>query len=125
MQLAEEALTSKPKGWEYLSTFGGVLYRAGRYQEAVQRLEEAVKAYGQDGDPWTQFFLAMAHHRLGHAKEVKQWLDRALPAVEKTLTNGLEGVPGQNSSLPLDSMQRLELQFLRREAEALVKGAKP
>src|SRR5208282_504300 len=28
LQLAEEAVTSKPKGWEYLSTFGGVLYRA-------------------------------------------------------------------------------------------------
>ena len=125
VQLAEEAVRSKPKGWEYLSTFGGALLRAGRHQDAIQRLDEAVKSFGQDGDPWTQFLLAMAHHRLGHAEEAKKWLDRALPAVENALKNGLEGVPGRNTPLPLDPMPRLELQFLRREAEALVKGAKP
>jgi tetratricopeptide (TPR) repeat protein len=125
VQLAERAVMSKANDWNYLSTLGGVLLRAGRHQDAIQRLDEAVKSFGQDGDPWTQLLLAMAHHRLDHAEEAKKWLDRALPAVENALKNGLEGVPGRNTPLPLDAMHRLELQFLRREAEALVKGAKP
>lgn len=81
--------------------------------------------YGQDGDPWTQLLLAMAHHRLGHTEEAKQRLDRTLKAVEKALAQGLEGVPGQDSPLRLDAFQRLELQLLSREAEALMKEAKP
>ena len=38
---AERAAKSDTKSFQYQTTFGAVLYRAGRFDEAVQRLAEA------------------------------------------------------------------------------------
>jgi WD40 repeat protein/tetratricopeptide (TPR) repeat protein len=59
-----------------LALNGALLYRAGRYAEAVERLSEAIAAdkQGGNGDDW--LLLAMAHHRLGHESEAQQWLAR-------------------------------------------------
>ena len=34
---------------------------------------------------YTWFFLAMTHHRLGHADEAKQWLDKARAETDNAL----------------------------------------
>jgi tetratricopeptide (TPR) repeat protein len=54
---------------------GAVLYRAGRYEEAVQSFEKAAKVYPLRASDWS--FLAMAHHPRGHSDEARRCLARA------------------------------------------------
>jgi hypothetical protein len=64
---------------------------------------------------YTWFFLAMAHHRLGHREEAKKWLDKAVAWTEKTIREADRGT----TSLPRN--RRLTLKLLREEAEAMMK----
>ena len=60
------------------------------------------------------FFLAMAHHRLGHTEEAKQWLDKAVAWTDKTTTEADQG----KADLPWN--RRLTLKLLRDEATTLL-----
>jgi WD40 repeat protein len=110
--LAERAVASKLKPHTYLNTLGAALYRAGRFAEAVRRLEEAIQAQGKGGMVEDWLFLALAHQRLGHTSDARQWLDKAIRA-------------RGDAAGPVAWAVRLERQFLRAEAEALCQGAKP
>src|SRR5262249_31350942 len=70
VKLAESALRGEPKNGLDSSTLGAALYRAGRFPEAIRRLQEANVAWEDKKAPMsspadTWFFLAMAHHQLG------------------------------------------------------------
>jgi tetratricopeptide (TPR) repeat protein len=104
--LAERAL-AREKKWAYLETVGAALYRAGRFREAVERLDEAVRGHGKGGSAATQVFLAMAHHRLGHRDEAGQWLARAVKQV--------------GGEKDLSWQDRVAWESLRREAEGLLR----
>jgi WD40 repeat protein/tetratricopeptide (TPR) repeat protein len=104
VRLAEAALRALTKGdalWaeRYL---GSALYRAGRYDEAVRRLEPNAKA----GGPWDWAFLAMSHHHLGQDTEARRWLDRLRTRARSTGPHAL--------------LDDLEFDLLRREAETVV-----
>jgi hypothetical protein len=89
-----------------LNTLGATLYRAGRFAEAVRRLEEGIqerKGVSLEGD-WV--FLAMAHHRLGHHNEARRWLDRFRDRSPNLDPSAFWG--------------ELEIRLLRAEAEAVV-----
>jgi WD40 repeat protein/serine/threonine protein kinase len=75
--LAERALAGARPDARHgaLTTLGAVLYRAGRYPEALARLQEASRQPGEDVR--ARLFLALAHHRAGHASEARTWLARA------------------------------------------------
>ena len=91
-----------------LNTVGALLYRAGRYPEALDRLTAAVAVNNGQGVSRDWIFLAMVHHRLGHAAEAKASLGRVnLPA------------PVPEARLSWDA---LELELLQHEAEALLAG---
>jgi WD40 repeat protein/tRNA A-37 threonylcarbamoyl transferase component Bud32 len=90
-----------------LNTLGALLYRAGRFEEAVQQLELAIARRDKVGVVQDHVFLAMAHQRLSHADLAREWLEKTVRTVEKA--------PGGSWD------QRLELQLLRREAEALLR----
>ena len=49
----------------------------GRYPESLERLQQAQKAHGKNEDAWDWLYLALVHHRLGHAGEARQWLEKA------------------------------------------------
>src|SRR5262249_11706863 len=57
---------------------GMVLYRQGRYREAISSLEPAVRAHTDPVDRarW-QVFLAMSQHRLGNLRAAQESYDRA------------------------------------------------
>jgi tetratricopeptide (TPR) repeat protein len=117
VKLAESALRSAPTNHSYGTTTGAALYRAGRFAEAVVRLNEAGAARPTLSSlAYTWFFLAMTHERLGHAGEAGQWLAKAIKCMEQETR---DNNPAWN--------RRLTLQLLRREAEALIKpaGAQP
>jgi tetratricopeptide (TPR) repeat protein len=88
-------------------TLGAALYRAGRCDEAIRRLEESNQAWQEGGGPQSWAFLALAHHRLGHRAEARRWLD--------LLRNHQPG--GADSTRFWDE---LEIRLLRAEAEAMI-----
>jgi tetratricopeptide (TPR) repeat protein len=100
----EAGLDFKASGFQ--ATLGAVLYRAGRYDEAIRRLEEQRQAQGNVGLPATWAFLAMAHHRLGDREEALRWLDQLRQF--------------QLSTNPANTWQHLANRLLRSEAEAVI-----
>ncbi len=126
VKLAEGALRSDPNNHSYSQTLGATLYRAGRFAEAVRRLEETNNAWEQDPNKlasycpgYTHFFLAMSHHRLGHAQKASQWLDKASKWIDREMQN-----PANQASSAWN--RRLTLHLFQREAEDLLHGpAKP
>jgi hypothetical protein len=56
-------------------------------------------------------FLALAHQRLGHGVDARQWLHRA--------------THDPSAGVVVSWRHSLERRLLRAEAEALLKGAKP
>jgi serine/threonine protein kinase/Tfp pilus assembly protein PilF len=120
MRLAELAVEAEPDSEVYLKTLGGILYRAGRFEEAVERLTEANNRIedpdsGSTSSPvYTWYFLAMAHHDLEHEAEAKQWLDRATEWTDKVVAEHDAG-----TSL-LRWNRRLTLELLRDEAEGMI-----
>jgi hypothetical protein len=59
-----------------LNTLGAALFRAGRFEEAIRRLEDGIRLRKGGSIPEDWPFLAMAHYRLGHIAEAKRWLAR-------------------------------------------------
>ena len=89
-----------------LNTLGAALYRAGRFELAISRLNDAIHARSGLEDPLDWPFLAMAHHRLGHRDEAGRWLDRFHSRQAK-------------ANKP-DFWNELEIRLLRIEAESVV-----
>jgi WD40 repeat protein len=108
LRLAETAFASYPEAQKpvMLNTLGAALYRAGRFEAAIQRLEEGIKLQNGYSVPQDWAFLAMAHHRLGHRDAARAWLERFK-------------VIGPNQPF---SWQIVEIKLLRKEAETLVSG---
>jgi Flp pilus assembly protein TadD len=90
----------------FLRTLGFALYRAGRNEEALARLEEAVRAQGKDGGVEDWLLLALVHHRLGHADQARAYLRKARDLLERHEPENVD--------------DKLDARFLRREAEAAV-----
>jgi serine/threonine protein kinase/WD40 repeat protein/tetratricopeptide (TPR) repeat protein len=71
----------------FLSTRGAVLYRAGRFEEAVKVLREAMNLHPDVNEFNDWLFLALAEHRLGHADAAKEAAVKAR-AVERKAKAG-------------------------------------
>jgi hypothetical protein len=108
VRLSERATASWP-ATNRLNTLGAILYRAGRVEEAVRQLDRSVAAHGAGGTPYDALFLAMAHHRLGHHQEARDWLRRGTAPAPVAMMK--PDVSGDSAWIP-----RLELDILRREA---------
>jgi WD40 repeat protein/tetratricopeptide (TPR) repeat protein len=107
-EVSKVMLFPKKYRFDPVTTRGAVAYRLGRWEEAVALLVGERKKQGKEGTAWDWLFLAMAQHRLGK-EEAAQWLKKAQAWIDK-----------EAAGLRWD--RRLELNVLRREAEALVKG---
>jgi tetratricopeptide (TPR) repeat protein len=146
VRCAQSAVKAVPKDSDkhpFLQTLGAATYRAGRFQEAIGHLNDALKALpepirprlgsdpkaaggvssgpalGDDAQDW--LFLAMAHHRLGHAEEAGKWLDKAVAAIKQATQVRPEDVPPYAR---LDWQTRIAYQVLRLEAEGLIAGSR-
>jgi serine/threonine protein kinase/tetratricopeptide (TPR) repeat protein len=124
--LAGKSLAKAPANYDYLTTLGAAFYRAGRYEEAAKRLDEAITVYKPEARfrqtvAYSWFFLAMAHQRLGQADEARKWLDKAVQWMDQA---GQEKEQDAASKTPMPWNRRLSLQLLRNEAETLIGAAK-
>jgi tetratricopeptide (TPR) repeat protein len=101
-----------------LNTLGAALYRNGRFADAIGALNRAIAAAGGTGTWADWVFLAMAHQRLGHAKEAREWLKKARDWGQSDVIEK----PGPSS---LDWSSRQEFQLLLTEAAQLMAEATP
>jgi tetratricopeptide (TPR) repeat protein len=115
LTLAERLHHDRPQDAMIAMPLGAMLYRAGRFAEAIAQLTEAEKLPAQRTSPiYSWLFLAMAHHRRGHADKARRWLDRAEAAIDKAIGDHDRGTE------PLQFQRRLTLALLRAEAAALL-----
>jgi serine/threonine protein kinase/tetratricopeptide (TPR) repeat protein len=122
LRRAEKTFGTDAKTFAGLTTTGAVLYRAGRFDEAVKRLNDAHAAHKPADEQrttiaYTCYFLAMAHYRLGHTEEARRWLDQVDRRAEQQK-------PAGTSNAPVPWNRRLTLQLLRGEAEQLLQVKK-
>ena len=100
---AKKAVELRPQDVNFQNTLGVAHYRAGDWQEAIASLDKSMQdRNGGDSNDW--FFLAMAHHHLGHKDVAREWFDKAVEWMEK------------------HAPQNEELVRFRREAEDLLAG---
>ncbi len=104
-EIAVQGTTGTEKA-NVVNTLGAALYRAGRFDEAIRRLEEAIRLRGGARVREDCAFLAMAHFRLGHRDLARRWLDR------------FRDLPANPD--PDRFWDELEIRLLRSEAEAVV-----
>ncbi len=69
--LARKVVDTKDAPWIYLNTFGALLYRAGKYESAVNFLNRSIRNPKNEGSAFDYVFLAMAAHRLRHPDDRK------------------------------------------------------
>jgi tetratricopeptide (TPR) repeat protein len=93
----------------YLNALGMALYRAGRFEESIERLHEAMQAQAKGGDAWDFLFLAMAHQQLGQSDEARQWYDKAVAWLEQN-----------QQSVEKNKTTQAELRRFRTEAAQLL-----
>jgi tetratricopeptide (TPR) repeat protein len=119
---AEQVLAANRVNW-YCYVAGLAQYRAGQYEQAVERFREALtvdpnwraRAINYPG-------LAMAYHHLGRVDEARG----ALAAAEKAI-DGLTEVMarGPVGTMPIPWFDWLECRYLYREAKLLLTGSPP
>jgi WD40 repeat protein/serine/threonine protein kinase/tetratricopeptide (TPR) repeat protein len=121
--LAEKAVTLDRHNYPCARALGGALLRAGRLEPAVKQLQKALSL--QPGATSASLLLAMAHHRLGHADDARRWLDKAVQKIEQVFRQRPKNAGSEATAVAPDELlwtERLSLQLLRREAEALIRG---
>jgi len=126
IKLAVKAVSVSPQNFNYLNTYGAVLYRGNKREDAIKKLEEATKqralahlpsdqlAYGNALD---KLFIAMAQYTPEQPEQARQTLKLAVQTIDRVK-------PAQQFETPEQSLarvwQRLEFEVLRREAESLI-----
>ena len=142
VRLAERAVDARKNSYEALNTLGAALLRAGRYREAVARLQEALARRGKYDTAADELLLALAYQKLGQADEARRWRERATAWLERgqapvraavlagagasgplALLPGLAGEAADPRKQQRGWAAWLELQLLRREA--LFQGERP
>jgi len=75
IDLARRALAKAPGSAQCRAVLGGILYRAGQFDEARQRFEAGLETHVDEvgNRLWSHFFLAMISHRRGQLEEAKRW----------------------------------------------------
>ena len=82
VELARRAVALQEPVGKVWNTLGAAHYRAGAWRPAIDALEKSM-VLRQGGDAFDWFFLALAHHKLGHADEAKKWYAKAIGWLEK------------------------------------------
>jgi tetratricopeptide (TPR) repeat protein len=81
--LAEEAVALDPQTPGWRESLGVAYYRAGRWAECVAAFANATEPSGGKALDQDWFFLAMAHWRLGHLDEARDWYARLVGWMEE------------------------------------------
>jgi serine/threonine protein kinase/Tfp pilus assembly protein PilF len=77
VQLGKKAVELEPTDGNYLNTLGVAHYRDGDCKAAIDALQTSVKLR-DGGNASDLFFLAMAHWKLGHRDEARNWFAKGV-----------------------------------------------
>jgi tetratricopeptide (TPR) repeat protein len=96
---------------------GAALYRAGRYEQALERFQQSHKVFQPRA--WDWLFLAMIHSRLGHTSEARRLLQQADQWIREAdkAPSGTEKEGPRWSNLT----EKPTILLLRSEAEAEIR----
>jgi tetratricopeptide (TPR) repeat protein len=123
LNLARRAVELTPNRATYHNTLGVVLYRAGRYAEAVPVLERSLAAGNGQADAFDLFFLAMAHHQLGQMTQAQADFDRQMAQARADFDRA---VCWRRDHLNLPHPHwAAELDAFQAEAQSLLEGPPP
>jgi serine/threonine protein kinase len=96
---------------------GAALYRAGRWAEAAQALEETVVRHPDDATAYGWLFLAMAQKQLGRIEEARQAFERARRWLKSVDEPDLKDPDAVHK---IGCQDRVQLALLLREAETML-----
>ncbi|HEV3118398.1 MAG TPA: protein kinase, partial [Gemmataceae bacterium] len=99
---------------------GAALYRAGKYEDSVRYFETAAKMYHPRA--WDWCFLAMAHHRLGHADEAHRCLAEGAHWIDEANRGDVDELSNTRPAWG-NWQEPVVYPLLLREAESLVQRA--
>jgi WD40 repeat protein/tetratricopeptide (TPR) repeat protein len=119
LQKLERAAARNPNNCFFLHTLGAVLYRAGQFEAATHRLNEAMQVCRSKGNPEDWLYLAMTHSHLNQPDEARRWLDKATHWIDQ---NASDVSPPSTVRTQVSWHLQLVHALLRREAEGLVMG---
>ncbi len=108
IRLAECGFDSRPIP---VRISGALNCRAGRYEAAIADLEKSSLSFPRRA--WDWLFLAMAHHRLGHAEEARKCLKKATEWIEETNRS-------ESTNSWIGWSEPVEVEHLLSEARALI-----
>jgi formylglycine-generating enzyme required for sulfatase activity len=101
-----------------LTQQGALAYRAGRFDEAAALFQRSLQAENKPGRAVLNWvWLSLVEQRRGKPAEARAWLEKATKWLEQ-YPKGIPVVPDDSTGLHLHNW--LEVQVLRREAEALL-----
>lgn len=111
LELIRKAVEIAPEEALYQNTLGVVLYRNGRYTEAIVALEKSLAMSNGAHDGFDLYFLAMCYTQSGDPVRGRECLDRA----DKWLTQQMNLSPREIE----------ELKSFQAEAQAVLRKANP
>src|SRR5207248_1557157 len=83
VQAAQRAVELAPNAADQWNTLGVARYRTGDYAKAIDALEKSRGLQGDKQFSWNAFFLAMAHYRLGHLDDARNWYTESIAWMDK------------------------------------------
>ena len=111
----DEILGNAQDDAAHLATIAAILYRAGQYAQAIERLQQSIAGFSNESPGistalYPQLLLAMTKRQLGEQEEARRILAETQAAIDAAL------------ELPATDWEcRATLELLRREAEALMR----
>jgi serine/threonine protein kinase/predicted Zn-dependent protease len=118
--MAQVAVARLPAGTAMHLPMAAALFRAGRYAEAKQRLDDHVRANAQNLLHLP--LLAMVNFRTGNLGEARRVLDLADQLNEQWTVARFDGAVGQ---WPVNWVTWLVFQIMHREAKVLIEKSPP
>jgi tetratricopeptide (TPR) repeat protein len=123
MERMDIPIRQSPKYQPYLNTRGVLLFRASKYEDALNQLDESRKAYTGslglppggnkvDGSATDQLFLAMTYYKSNQPDKAAEWLKKA--------TTWLDAVKALKPN-PVTVWQIAEWEYHRDEAIKMIK----
>lgn len=114
--LSAKAVAKNPKSYPNLNTYGAILVRAGRHDEALKQLDAATAAHGEGGTALDWLFQALAWNALGEADKAGK-LARKTALWMKQIESG--ELKSKDFPDPLPWGTRVELKTLLLETRPL------